>query len=79
MRAGLSTPHEPVTRNRVTVLTCDRASIIEGSRNGSLAGVCAGTGNVKGDDLSAPGAQESVIHVAGVEVVSRDLTERIIG
>ena len=62
----------------VNVKSGNRVRIVVAAREGALAGACASTRNIeRGGDGAVRGAQEAVIHIARVHVVSGDRSRRV--
>src|SRR5262245_24817576 len=65
---------------RVNGSCSDRSSGVEaeaGKNNGTLAGTCTCVWSIKGSDGAVRSAQETVSHIAGVNVTSRDRRQRV--
>src|SRR4029077_16170330 len=59
---------------------CDRPGSVEkiaGKNKGALAGACARVRSIKCSDGAAPSAQETVSHIARVDIASRDRLLRV--
>ena len=62
---------------RINVVSGNCIGIVVATSDGALTGACARARNVERGDSAVRGAQETVIHIARVHVLSRDRSRRV--